>query len=81
MSYWLIEMMGASYLSARHLGGYEFYWTEDVHRAIRFINKEQADLMMMAVRQLRPDLFPICLPTPIQTTEHVWIPGEGVRRV
>ncbi len=53
---WLIEMPGA-YLSARRLGGYEFFWTTEPNLALRFHDKDQADLAMMAIRQLRPELF------------------------
>lgn len=73
---WLIEMQGSSWLGARHLGGYEFYWTSDPYKAIQFVTKEQADLVMMAVRQLRPDLFPNCLPQPIQATEHIYLDND-----
>ena len=77
---WLIEMQGPSYLTARYGGGYNFMWTDDPNEAIRFIDKNQADLVMMSVRQLRPELFPNCLTRPIQPTEHAWIPGEGWRK-
>lgn len=80
MTWWLIEMQGPSYLSARHLGGYEFHWDNDANKAIRFINQEQADLVMMAVRQMRPELFPSCLPRPISAVEHCWVSGEGIVR-
>ena len=82
--FWVIEMQGPVYLSARQLGGYEFYWTADVQSAIRFFEGAQADMVMMAVRQLRPDLFPACLPTPIRAVEHEWFGGatrEDVRKL
>jgi hypothetical protein len=80
-SWWLIEMMGPCYLAVRHLGGYEFYWDRDHSDALRFYSRGQADMVMMTVRQLRGDLFPACLPDSPRAVEHVWIPGEGVRRI
>jgi hypothetical protein len=79
-SFWLIEMQGPAYMSARQAGGYEFLWTEDVYKAIRFHDREQADLVMMAIRQLRGDLFPTCLTRVPCAVEHVWIQGEGWKR-
>ena len=77
--WWLIEMQGPAYLSARQLGGYEFCWTEDVYKAIRFFNRDQANLVMMTIRQLRGDLFPSCLTKVPCAVEHTWT-REGVRR-
>lgn len=76
--WWLIEMQGPSYLSVRHAGGYEFFWTDDPYKALRFFDREQADLTMMAVRQLRGDLFPACLPRVPCAVEHGWLQGEGI---
>ena len=59
--FWVIEMQGPSYLAARCLGGYEFYWDDDIHKAVKFFDRTTADTVMMAVRQLRGDLFPACL--------------------
>src|SRR5579864_4144053 len=66
-SWWLIEMQGPAYLSVRHCGGYEFGWCmnhngENGWQVIRLANQAEADFVMMAVRQLRGDLFPACLP-------------------
>jgi hypothetical protein len=36
-------------------------------------------MVMMAIRQLRGDLFPACLPECPRAVEHMWVPGEGVR--
>lgn len=72
MNYWLIEMQGPAYLAARHLGGYEFYWTEQHNQAIRFYERSQADTVMMAIRQLRGDLFPACLTRAPCAIEHSW---------
>lgn len=55
---WLIEAPGQHYLAARKLGSSRnFYWTRDHANAIRFASAEQADLTMMAIRDLAPDLF------------------------
>lgn len=78
-AWWLIEMQGPSYLTVRHAGGYQFEWTDKVGNGLRFFSREQADMTMMAVRQLRGDLFPACLPRVPCAVEHVWIPGEGVK--
>lgn len=78
--FWAIEMQGPAYLTVRHAGGYEFCWTEDIHKALRFENREQADLVMMAVRQLRGDLFPPCLTRIPCAVEHAWVQGEGWTR-
>lgn len=71
---WLIEAPGQRYLAARHLGCYEFYWTDEHAKAIRFINQEQADQTMMAIRHLAPDLFgfekTLCNAQPV---EHGWM--------
>ena len=74
---WLIEMQGPAFLGVRHLGGYEFFWTEEVNQALWFLDRAQADLVMMAVRQLRGDLFPTCLTRIPCAVEHIWIFGEG----
>jgi hypothetical protein len=76
--WWLIEMQGPAYLGVQHSGGYHFFWTEDVNKALRLMDEVQADLLMMAIRELRPELFPTCLPRRICATQHMWIPGQGV---
>jgi hypothetical protein len=70
---WVIEMHSASYLGVRKLGCYEFFWTTDHRKALRFKDEEQADLLMMAVRELRPDLFPACLAEPAKPVLHGWL--------
>lgn len=70
---WVIEMQGASYLGVRKLGCYEFFWTADHRKALRFKDAEQADLTMEAVRELRPDLFPTVLSDPIRPVMHGWL--------
>lgn len=54
---WLIEAPGQRYLAVRKVGGYEFYWTQDHNAALVFRSEGPADLTMMAVRQLAPQLF------------------------
>lgn len=57
---WLIEAPGANYLAVRKApGDYrgEFFWTSDPNRALRFFDKEQADLSSTAIRALHPDLW------------------------
>lgn len=54
---WLIEAPGQNYLGARHLGNYQFFWTRDHHAALAFREETQADMTMMAVRELAPALF------------------------
>jgi hypothetical protein len=80
-SWWLIEMLGPCYLAVRQLGGYEFYWSREHSEGIRFADRGQADMAMMAIRQLRGDLFPACLPDSPRAVEHMWTPGEGVKRM
>lgn len=69
-------MQGPAYLAVRQLGSYEFYWTKKVNLALRLLDREQADTPMMAVRQLRDDLFPACLTRCACATEHTWIKGH-----
>lgn len=78
-SFWIIEMQGPAYLAVRHLGGYEFYWTENVGAALRLPHREQADTLMMAVRQLRGDLFPACLTRAPCGVEHAWM-ADGIKK-
>jgi hypothetical protein len=42
-NFWAIEMQGPAYLTVTHSGGYDFAWTDDVHKAIRFSLQEHAD--------------------------------------
>lgn len=55
--YWLVEAPGPHYLGVRKLPGYEFYWTPDVNKALRFTTKHDADFTSMAVRALAPQLW------------------------
>lgn len=71
---WLIEAPGARYLGVRHVGRYEFYWTEDHAKALRLGDETQADLTMMAVRDLKPDLFAFtALLGDAKAVEHGWM--------
>lgn len=55
---WLIEAPGPSYLAVRGINGaYDFIWLRDPSLALQFRDQQQADLAMMAIRQLSPDLF------------------------
>lgn len=54
---WLIEAPGQRYLAPRHLGDYDFHWTQDHNEALAFRSEAQADGTMMAIRQLAPALF------------------------
>jgi len=77
--FWLIEAPGQRYLSAVKIGNaYAFKWTEDYLRALRFCNSEQADLTMMALRQLDPELFGFAKTLgDAKPTEHKWLPAAG----
>ena len=55
---WLVEAPGPRYLGTREIGHQtSFYWTADAVKAVRFFSREQADGVMMAVRELNPDLW------------------------
>ncbi len=71
---WLIEAPGQNYLSYRHLGRHEFHWTKDHTRALRFFSLEQADNVMMAIRELAPTLFAFAITLgEAKPVEHGWI--------
>jgi hypothetical protein len=57
---WLIEAPGQRYLAVRNAPAtyYEFHWTQDHYAALAFQDQKQADLTMMAVRQLSKDAPP-----------------------
>jgi len=69
---WMIEGPSTHYLAARKLGKYEFYWTMDPHKGLRFYNQEQADATMMTIRELCPDLFPAVFGE-AKPVEHAWV--------
>jgi hypothetical protein len=55
---WLIEAPGPRYLAPRKITtSHDFTWHGDANFALRFHSEEQADLTMMAIRQIAPDLF------------------------
>jgi hypothetical protein len=71
---WLIEAPGAHYLGARELGSYEFYWTRDHDKALRFFSSEHAEIVMMAIRELAPDLFAFARNLPdARPVAHKWM--------
>lgn len=74
---WLIEAPGPNYLGTRKLGKYEFYWTRDHNKALRFYSKQQADDAMMAVRELDENLFGFAETLgEAKPVEHGWVnPG------
>ncbi len=76
---WLIEAPGLRYLRTRNIGDHpEFVWTTDHSKALRLFSKDQADGVMMAVRQMVPNLFnfehTLGNARPVQ---HAWIAGIG----
>jgi hypothetical protein len=76
---WLIEAPGARYLAPRNVGGYDFHWTQDYNEALAFRDEGQADLTMMAIRQLAPSLFDFERTIGnAKAVEHGWLitPGE-----
>ncbi len=71
---WLIEAPGPHYLGCRKLGKHEFYWTKAHDKALRFHSQEQADLVMMAVRESEPRLFDFAANLEdAKPVEHAWI--------
>ena len=54
---WMIEAPGPHYLRTRKVPGPSFTWTKDPNEGLRFASKEQADGVLMAVRELEPELF------------------------
>lgn len=76
---WLIEAPGQNYLACRRLTSMvEFIWTKDHHRALGFISKEQAGDLMLAVRDLKRELFGFeqTLGNAVPV-EHGWIDGSN----
>lgn len=70
---WLIEGPGSCYLAVQKAGGHWFHWTRDHNAAICFHTREQAEAVMMAVRELKPDLFPGTFGEP-KPVAHGWLP-------
>lgn len=76
---WLIEAPGPYYLEARELGHmYDFHWTRDPNRALRFHSEKQADATMMALRTTQPALFGFAKNlTDPRAIEHGWLDPAG----
>ncbi len=72
---WLIEAPGQQYLTACKIANlYTFKWTKDHLLAIRFWNQEQADSMMMAIRELDKELFGFAVTLgDAQAVQHSWL--------
>lgn len=71
---WLIEVSGPHYLAVRQISNcHEFYWTRDHDLGIRFYSQVQADLMMMAIRVLKRDLFIFPTGEEPRPVEHGWL--------
>ena len=71
---WLIEAPGTKYLAVREIAHiHTFHWTADHNAALHFRTKEQADGLMMAVRELSPDLFGFAVTLgDARAIEHAW---------
>jgi hypothetical protein len=70
---WLIEAPGQRYLAVRKLAVHEFHWTQDHNKALYFKSQEQADLTMMALRDLMPSLFGFAVTLgDARAAEHAW---------
>ena len=53
---WLIEAPGIQYLAVQRLSmSHTFEWTKDHNKALAFRSEEQADDLMMTVRQMDRD--------------------------
>jgi hypothetical protein len=70
---YMIEAPGPAYLSVSKCGGHQFQWTADPNLGIQFVDQEQATLVMMAVRQLVPDLFPVAFIRAPSAVSHGWV--------
>lgn len=77
---WLIEAPGTKYLAIQRLSMSDnFEWTSDHNKALAFRSKEQADALMMAVRQMDREyrggqLFAFeAMLGNARPTEHGWI--------
>jgi len=73
---WLIEAPGPRYLGVGHLTGadmYDFVWVADHNAALAFKTQGQADLTMMAVRQMNRELFAFAATLgEARPVEHCW---------
>lgn len=80
---WLIEAPGQRYLAAHKVGSYEFHWTQDHNAALAFRSEDQADMTMMAIRQLAQSLFDFERTLgSAKAIEHGWMdsPEQGAER-
>lgn len=77
---WLIEAPGPNYLRVREITNvYDFSWTKDANKALRFHSKEQAIATMMALRQAFPEVFAFAIMLgDAQAVEHGWV--EAARK-
>jgi len=58
---------------------YDFIWVQDHNRALCFKTQEQADLTMMAIRQLNGDLFAFAATLgEASAVEHGWLSTKAV---
>ena len=83
-TYWVIQN-GPWQFAVQHIGGYEFCWADpermpDGKVILHFHSQHEADMTMMAVRQLRGDLFPACLPEVPRAVQYGLVSGEGYKR-
>lgn len=71
---YLIELFGQGFLAVQKVSHQNnFHWDEYASAALRFQTEDSAKDCMNAVRQLRPELFPVHLPKGWGVTEHVWL--------
>lgn len=55
---WLIEAPGQRYLAIRRIGSStHFHWTQDHNTALYFRDESQADDVLFAIKELKPELF------------------------
>lgn len=78
---WLIEAPGPRYLATRRFSTFaELTWTADHDKALCFKNHEQADALMLSVRDLKPDLFGFEKTLGnARAVEHGWMDGVADR--
>ena len=76
---WLIEAPGTKYLAVREIAhSHTFHWSGEHDKALHFRTEAQADGLMMAVRQLAPELFGFAVTLgDARAVEHAWDSGRG----
>jgi len=79
---WLIEAPGQKYLAVRKIGGSKnFHWSADHNDALCFKSEQQADMTMMAIRELAPDLFGFAVTLgDARAVEHAWMDGSDTAK-